>query len=267
MHDGITASAAAFSGQIEKWAISMDFITFPVFRSKRYFFPLIDSNVKVTLLGTSRILLFFLLFSPSSSHAATRPSSCKYHHHGGISLLSVTHLSCWHHHSHTTKSRTLILSTHRPDYKRSPPRQSVSLRSSLSVMLSTLFTFRVFLIYLLHVHLTSCVTYELPEIPPCEVVFPKQGEQLQSGARFYSLLVCHLTDEVEDHLNQLNRQFSINIKVGADFTFLVLCFIILNLVRCDHLSCLHDSLGPVVGSRDDAVPGGHGTPSSDIVCN
>lgn len=74
--------------------------------------------------------------------------------------------------------------------------------------------------YLIHIH--RAVTYELPEIPPCEVVFPKQGDELQSGVPVYSVLVCHLTDEVEEQLNKLSRQFTVVVKVCVHK--LLLCF-------------------------------------------
>ena len=62
---------------------------------------------------------------------------------------------------------------------------------------------------------TYCLLLEVPDIPPCEIVFPKLGDQLPKKLPTYSVLMCHFSDQIEMKLDEVDRQFSVVIKVSC----------------------------------------------------
>lgn len=53
----------------------------------------------------------------------------------------------------------------------------------------------------------------LSALPPCEVLFPKQGDFLLNSGNTYNLLMCHFSSETEEILKKTNRKLSVVIHV------------------------------------------------------
>jgi hypothetical protein len=50
-------------------------------------------------------------------------------------------------------------------------------------------------------------------LPPCEIIFPKQGDLLVHNSPTYNLLVCHFPPEVEQLLDENTRQYSVVLNI------------------------------------------------------
>ena len=58
-------------------------------------------------------------------------------------------------------------------------------------------------------------SHEINPLPPCELVFPKQGDELIHSGHTYSLLMCHFSPAAELLLNETLRQYSVVVRALA----------------------------------------------------